>query len=82
MTEQERSPAQYAADIEAARDRLTAFVESCTAERRSAAPLPGDPRPAGVVADHVAHAYEYLDGWMRNHRTEIEAALAAPTERA
>jgi hypothetical protein len=40
-------------------------VESCTAERWNAAPLQGDPRPVGVVADHVAHAYEYLAGWMR-----------------
>src|SRR6185295_16650712 len=29
------------------------------------APLDGDPRPVGVVVDHVAHAYEYLAGWMR-----------------
>jgi uncharacterized damage-inducible protein DinB len=65
MTEVGRSPAQYAADIAAARDRLIAFVESCTAEQWNAAPLEGDPRPVGVVADHVAHAYEYLAGWMR-----------------
>jgi hypothetical protein len=65
MSEQERSPAQYAADIDGARDRLIAFVESCTAEWWNAAPLQGDPRPVGVVADHVAHAYEYLAAWMR-----------------
>ncbi len=65
MTEEGRSPAQYAADIEGARDRLIAFVESCTAEQWQAAPLAGDPRPVGVVADHVAHAYEYLASWMR-----------------
>jgi len=65
MSEQEWGPAQYAADIDAARDRLIAFVDSCTAERWNAAPLQGDPRPVGVVADHVAHAYEYLAGWMR-----------------
>jgi DinB family protein len=65
MTEEGRSPAQYAADIEGARDRLIAFVESCTADQWQAAPLAGDPRPVGVVADHVAHAYEYLAGWMR-----------------
>jgi DinB superfamily len=65
MSEEGRSPAQYAAEIGAARDRLIAFVESCTAEHWSAAPLDGDPRPVGVVADHVAHAYEYLAGWMR-----------------
>jgi hypothetical protein len=60
-----RSPEQYAAEIDAARDRLIAFVESCTAGQWKAAPLDGDPRPVGVVADHVAHAYEYLTGWMR-----------------
>jgi hypothetical protein len=64
MSEPERSPAQYAADIDGARDRLIAFVESCSAEHWNAAPLQGDPRPVGVVADHVAHAYEYLAGWM------------------
>jgi DinB superfamily len=65
MTEEGRSPAQYAADIEGARDRLIAFVESCTADQWQAAPLAGDPRLVGVVADHVAHAYEYLASWMR-----------------
>ena len=65
MAEEGRSPAQYATDISDARDRLIAFVESCTAEEWSAAPLEGDPRPVGVVADHVAHAYDYLAGWMR-----------------
>jgi hypothetical protein len=62
-----RTPAQYAADIADARDRLIAFVESCTAPQWRAAPLEGDPRPVGVVADHVAHAYEYLASWM--HQT-------------
>jgi len=65
MTEEEQSPAQYAAEIEGARDRFIAFAESCTAEQWNAAPLEGDPRPVGVVADHVADAYEYLAGWMR-----------------
>jgi uncharacterized damage-inducible protein DinB len=65
MTDEGRGPARYAADIDDARDRLIAFVESCTAEQWNAAPLEGDPRPVGVVADHVAHAYEYLAGWMR-----------------
>lgn len=65
MAEEGRSPAQYAAAIDNARNRLIAFVESCTAEQWRAAPLEGDPRPVGVVADHVAHAYEYLATWMR-----------------
>jgi hypothetical protein len=65
MAEKGRRPAHYVADIDDARDRLIAFVESCTAGQWNAAPLDGDPRPVGVVADHVAHAYEYLAGWMR-----------------
>src|SRR5215469_8052960 len=64
MAEEGQSPAQYAAAIDQARDRLIAFVESCTAEQWRAAPLEGDPRPVGVVSDHVAHAYEYLATWM------------------
>ena len=65
MGEDGRSPVQYATGIDEARDRLIAFVESCTAEQWKATPLEGDPRPVGVVSDHVAHAYEYLAGWMR-----------------
>jgi DinB superfamily len=65
MSEDARSPAQYAADIDAARERLVAFVGDCTDEQWKAAPLDGDPRPVGVVVDHVAHSYEYLAGWMR-----------------
>ena len=58
-----RSPAEYAAEIDAARDRLIAFAAGCTPEQWRAAPLAGDPRPVGVIVDHVAHAYEYLGGW-------------------
>ena len=65
MSEDARSPAQYASEIDEARERLIAFAGGCTAEQWSAAPLDGDPRPVGVVVDHVAHAYEYLAGWMR-----------------
>src|SRR5271166_6690246 len=59
------SPAAYAADIDAARERMIAFVSGCGDEEWHAAPLDGDPRPVAVVVDHVAHAYEYLAGWMR-----------------
>jgi DinB superfamily len=65
MSDDARSPAQYASEIDEARERLVAFVGGCSAEQWSAAPLDGDPRPVGVVVDHVAHAYEYLAGWMR-----------------
>ena len=65
MAEDERAPAAYAADIEAARDRLIAFAGSCSEGEWRAAPLDGDPRPVAVVVDHVADSYEYLAGWIR-----------------
>jgi hypothetical protein len=66
MTDQIRSPAGYAAEIGAARDRLIGFVHGCTDEQWRSAPLAGDPRPVAVVVDHVADAYEYLAGWLRD----------------
>jgi DinB superfamily len=65
VSEDAQSPAQYASDIDAARERLVTFVSSCTDEQWKAAPLNGDPRPVGVVVDHVAHSYEYMARWMR-----------------
>jgi hypothetical protein len=65
MDEDTRSPAELAAAIDAARERLTGFVHSCTDAQWRSAPLDGDPRPVGVVVDHVADAYEYLAGWLR-----------------
>ncbi|HET9898055.1 MAG TPA: DinB family protein [Streptosporangiaceae bacterium] len=56
--------AQHAAAIDAARQRLGDFIGQCTDEQWLTSPADGDPRPAGVIADHVAHAYEYLAGWM------------------
>ena len=58
------SPADHAAEIDAARQRLTEFVQGCTDEQWASSPVDGDPRPVGVIADHVAHAYEYLAGWI------------------
>ena len=63
MTE-ELSPAAYAQAIDDARQRLLRFVQGCTDGEWREAPVGGDPRPAGVIADHVAHAYEYLAGWI------------------
>ena len=65
MTEDERDAAAYAADIEAARDRLIAFASGCSEAEWRAAPLDGDPRPVAVVVDHVADSYEYMAGWIR-----------------
>jgi hypothetical protein len=61
----QRSPATYASEIAAARQRLISFVARCSAADWQACVLDGDPRPVGVVVDHVAHSYEYLAGWMR-----------------
>ena len=65
MGEDTRSPAELAADIDAARERLAGFVGSCSDADWRSAPLDGDPRPVGLVVDHVADAYEYLAGWIR-----------------
>src|SRR5215467_8083409 len=79
MSEDARSPARYASEIDEARERLIAFAGGCTAEQWSAAPLDGDPRPVGVVVDHVAHAYEYLAEWMRQivagHPVEVDSEV-------
>jgi hypothetical protein len=64
VTGDEQDPAAYAADIDAARERMTGFVSGCSDEEWGSAPLDGDPRPVAVVVDHVAHAYEYLAGWI------------------
>ncbi len=59
-----RSPADLAVSIDGARQRLISFVRQCNEDDWQAAPVPGDPRPVGVICDHVAHAYEYLGGWI------------------
>jgi uncharacterized damage-inducible protein DinB len=66
MTSQ-RSPAEHAQEIAAARDRLVAFAADCSDETWHERPLTadGDPRPVGVIIDHVGHSYEYLAGWVR-----------------
>ncbi|HEX5189607.1 MAG TPA: DinB family protein, partial [Streptosporangiaceae bacterium] len=58
------TPAGYAKAIDEARQRLLDFVRQCPDDFWRSAPVSGDPRPAGVIADHVAHSYEYLAGWI------------------
>jgi hypothetical protein len=65
VTDDARDAGTYAADIEAARDRLIAFASGCSEAEWRAAPLDGDPRPVAVVVDHVADSYEYLAGFIR-----------------
>src|SRR5207247_10247680 len=55
----DRNAAQYAAAIAEARQRLISFAGGCSDGDWNASPLDGDPRPVGVVVDHVAHSYEY-----------------------
>ena len=61
----ERTAAEYAAAIAEARQRLVGFAQACSDDDWQASPLDGDPRPVGVVVDHVAHAYEYIADWLR-----------------
>ena len=68
MTE-ETSPAAHAQSIDAARDRFLQFMLGCSDSEWHESPVDGDPRPVGVIADHVAHAYEYLARWI----TELAA---------
>jgi DinB superfamily len=63
MKENQR-PAHHATSIDEARQRMIRFVRQCTDGDWRAAPIDGDPRPVGVIADHVAHAYEYLAGFI------------------
>jgi len=72
-----QSPAELAAAIDAARQRLIGFAGHCTAVDWQAAPVPGDPRPAGVVVDHVAHAYSYLADWIRDVVAGRQAVVSA-----
>jgi hypothetical protein len=61
-----RTPAEHADQIRAARDRLIAFVRACPDDIWRACPLAGlgDKRPTAVIADHVAHTYEYMGGFI------------------
>ncbi len=79
MSDDARSPAQYAADIDAARERLAAFAAGCSAEQWRTAPLEGDPRPVGVIVDHVADAYEYMGGWVRRILAGEDVAVDGTT---
>lgn len=74
----QQSPAELAAQIAAARDRLVEFTVSCPDGDWRATVLDsgGDPRPVGVIVDHVADAYEYLAGWIR----EIAAGADPPVD--
>lgn len=69
-------PAEFAAAIAAARQRLIGFTGRCSTIDWRAAPLAGDPRPVAVIVDHVAHSYEYLAAWMREILAGQRAAIS------
>jgi hypothetical protein len=79
MGDDARSPAQYAAAIDAAMERLVAFAAGCPPEQWRATPLDGDPRPVGVIVDHVAHACDYMGGWVRRILAGEDVAVNATT---
>ena len=58
------------------RGGLIDFARGCSDEQWVARPLgEADPRPVGVIVDHVADAYEYLARWISalaaGHEAEI-----------
>ena len=63
----DQSPEAAAAALLAARDQLVELVERCDSDQWTACPLAaaGDPRPTRVLVDHVADAYGYMGGWIR-----------------
>jgi hypothetical protein len=73
----DRTPAGYAEAIDTARQQLLDFVRQCPDDLWRSAPVPGDPRPVGVIADHVAHSYEYLAGWIADVAAGQHVALNA-----
>ncbi len=60
------TPAEHAAAIAAARDRLQTFAASCPDEVWRATPLAdhGDGRAVGVIVDHVADSCDYIGAWI------------------
>jgi hypothetical protein len=75
------TPSEHAAAITASLKRMVAFVAACSDENWQARPLrrTGDARPVGVIADHVAHAYDYMGDWVReivaDDEPEVDVAL-------
>jgi hypothetical protein len=58
-------PAEIAAAIADARQKLAGFASECSEEQWSSSPLgEEDPRPVCVIVDHVADAYDYIRGWL------------------
>src|ERR1022692_228340 len=73
------SPAQHSQAIDDARQRFISFVQRCTDGDWRSAPVDGDPRTVGVIADHVADAFEYLAAFIGDlvagREVDVNAAL-------
>lgn len=77
MTEPETGD-DYADGIAAARDRLIAVARRCSPDEWNRPLGAGDDcRPVGVVVDHVAHAYEYLAGFVGSEVAQTPQAVSA-----
>jgi hypothetical protein len=70
------SPASYVRAIDEARQRLVVFIEQCPHDVWQSTPVDGDPRAVAVIADHVAHAYEYLAGWISDVAAGKQVAVS------
>jgi hypothetical protein len=68
------TPSEHAEAIAASLARLLVFVDACSDDDWTARPLRGrgDPRPVGVIADHVAQSYDDMSGWVRELVAEGE----------
>jgi DinB superfamily len=70
------SPASYVRAIDEARQRLLVFIEQCPDDVWQSTPVDGDPRAVAVIADHVAHAYEYLADWISDVAAGKQVAVS------
>jgi len=60
-------PAEIAAAIADARQKLAGFASGCSDEQWSSSPLGDeDPRSVCIIVDHVADAYDYIRGWLES----------------
>src|SRR5579864_4873642 len=73
----ESSVAGLARDIRDARDRLITCVDLLPDGAWATALSRDDPRPIGIVCDHVAHSYEYLGGWVSELVSGREVAVTS-----
>jgi hypothetical protein len=61
-----KGPEQLREEFAAALDRLVAYVGQFPVQRWEIPSSDADPRPIGIVFDHVAHSYEYIGAWIHD----------------